>query len=112
MSNKKDYVKLPTTTVPELLMRKYAIEYYSRYAEQVSSVKESLVKYKGGKCEMCGYSRSIAALDFHHRDPKTKSFNISPGMTRSIERLMEESDKCALLCSNCHRELHAIERQK
>ena len=36
-----------------------------------------LVSSLGGKCEICGYSKCIEALDFHHVFPEDKSFNIS-----------------------------------
>jgi hypothetical protein len=66
------------------------------------------VAYKGGECNDCGYSRSIAALEFHHRDPNEKEFAVSvAGTTKSFERIKVELDKCDLLCSNCHREEHA-----
>ena len=51
----------------------------------------------------CGYS-DIRALAFHHRDPKTKLFNISYGFVHSYayETLLEEAKKCDILCHNCH----------
>ena len=33
-------------------------------------------------------------------------FNISGG-TKSFKKLKPEIDKCILVCSNCHREIHA-----
>jgi hypothetical protein len=70
-------------------------------------VKEMAVEYKGGKCEECGYDRCIAALEFHHTDPSQKDFAISTdGNTRSFEKIKIELDKCRLVCSNCHREIH------
>lgn len=69
-------------------------------------VKIKLVEYKGGQCERCGYNKSIAALEFHHRDPNQKEFSIAKGKSRSIDKLKLEVDKCDLLCSNCHQELH------
>ena len=47
-------------------------------------------------------------MDFHHLDAKTKEFGISlDGITRSWDRVLKELDKCVLVCSNCHREVHA-----
>ncbi len=69
--------------------------------------KSELVKLHGGKCVVCGYSRHIAAFDFHHKDPKTKTFTLGSVRSFPLDVLMEESKKCALLCANCHRELHA-----
>lgn len=70
-------------------------------------LKKDLVEYKGGKCERCGYSKCVSALDFHHKDPSQKDFALSRnGHTRSWKLLKEEADKCELVCSNCHREIH------
>lgn len=68
--------------------------------------KIELVEYKGGKCEKCGYSKCIDALDFHHVDPNEKDFTIG-GKSWSFDRLKNEVDKCILVCANCHREIHS-----
>lgn len=69
--------------------------------------KENLVKVCGGKCNICGYSRSIAALEFHHIDENTKKYSISQdGVCHSLETDLQEINKCILLCANCHREVH------
>ena len=71
-------------------------------------LKIKAVEYKGGKCEKCGYSKYIGALEFHHLDPKQKDFGIaSKGYTRSWDSVRIELDKCVCLCSNCHKEAHA-----
>jgi len=67
--------------------------------------KIELVKYKGGKCEKCGYNKCIYALEFHHLYPNDKDFTIS-GKSWSFERLKKEVDKCIMVCSNCHTEIH------
>lgn len=72
-------------------------------------LKKELVEYKGGKCEMCGYNKCIAALEFHHKDPSEKDFSVShDGCTRGLEKCKKEVDKCILVCANCHREIHSI----
>jgi DNA-binding CsgD family transcriptional regulator len=68
-------------------------------------VKQKLVDYKGGCCETCGYNKSLRALHFHHKDPSQKDFSIS-GKSLSFERMKNEVDKCILVCSNCHSEIH------
>ena len=67
--------------------------------------KIELVEYKGGECERCGYKKCIDALEFHHKNPDEKDFTIS-GKSWSFERLKKEVDKCILVCSNCHKEIH------
>jgi len=70
-------------------------------------IKAELVQASGGRCEDCGYARTISALEFHHRDATTKDFALG-GFLGSIERARAEADKCVLVCVNCHRVRHAI----
>lgn len=67
--------------------------------------KLKLIEYKGGKCIICGYNKCIKALEFHHINPLDKDFTIS-GKTVSLDRMKKEVDKCILICSNCHCEIH------
>ncbi len=72
------------------------------------SVKRRLVDEAGGCCVICGYSRSMVALQFHHVDPSTKRFNLGmKGISRSLETVRAEAAKCVLLCANCHAEVEA-----
>lgn len=69
-------------------------------------VKQLLVEEAGGACALCGYDEFLGALQFHHLDPTEKSFALSSrGLTRGIERLRAEMQKCVLLCANCHAEV-------
>ena len=70
------------------------------------AIKNALIKYKGGKCERCGYDKCTRALEFHHLDPSKKDFGISKNLCKSMEKQKAEVDKCILLCSNCHAEVH------
>ena len=40
-------------------------------------VKEILVAEAGGCCVTCGFDAYVGALQFHHRDPATKAFEVS-----------------------------------
>lgn len=70
------------------------------------AIKKALIEYKGGKCYRCGYNKSTRALEFHHLDPSEKDFGISKCITKSMASLKQEVDKCILVCSNCHAEIH------
>ena len=69
-------------------------------------LKLKLIEMLGGKCQKCGYNKYFGALDFHHKtgekekvwEWRTKKF---------IDKI--KADKIQLLCSNCHREIHAKE---
>lgn len=76
-------------------------------------LKIKCITYKGGKCEHCGYDKSPRAMHFHHIDPTQKDFSISDrnpntnkNGTKKWESIKTELNKCLLLCSNCHFELH------
>lgn len=69
------------------------------------ALRERAIDYKGGCCEICKYTKCLSALEFHHPDPMVKEYNISDRMT-TFEDIQGELDKCHLLCSNCHREVH------
>jgi len=72
------------------------------------ALKLKTVAYKGGGCIRCGYKRCTAALDFHHRDPKGKIFNISGSHCRAWKVIVQELDKCDLVCRNCHAEIESL----
>jgi transposase len=77
-------------------------------ARRRRKVKRLLVDEAGGRCHVCGYSRCIAALEFHHLVPAEKSFSLSHrGVARSIAKARAEASKCVLLCANCHAEVEA-----
>lgn len=72
-------------------------------------LQEDILNYAGNKCVLCGYNRCSAALEFHHVDASTKDIGISALIRRhpTLGDLIEEVNKCVLLCVNCHREAHA-----
>lgn len=69
--------------------------------------KSRLVEMRGGKCEICGYKGDPRIYDFHHLDPRTKSFSLSkkPKGYKWTDILLE-SYKCICVCPICHRRLH------
>lgn len=67
--------------------------------------KIKAINLLGGKCVKCGYNHP-GALEFHHKDESTKSFNIGNVSHKSWKILLEEINKCELLCANCHRLEH------
>lgn len=69
--------------------------------------KLKAVEYMGEKCIVCNYDKCIAALHFHHIEPLEKEFAFSSNMTKPFEVLQIELNKCIIVCSNCHGEIHA-----
>ena len=97
--------------------RKYCYECSPSYSKEEGksktiialrkAMKRQAVKIKGGKCERCGYNRCLSALQFHHKDPTQKDFSISKsGHCHSWQQVLNEIEKCELLCANCHAEEH------
>lgn len=75
-------------------------------------VKEKAVREKGGKCQVCGKTFPSYVFDFHHINPDEKDFNIgNKHATVKWDIVKKEIDKCALVCSNCHRMIHAGDAQ-
>lgn len=75
-------------------------------------ITEYIQDYKKDKfCETCGENHP-ACLHFHHKDPEQKKFKIShaPRLCGSIKKLLEEINKCEIICGNCHAKLHYEER--
>jgi hypothetical protein len=63
------------------------------------------------KCTKCGFNH-IAALDFHHEDPNTKEYDVNRLISnKRFTKAYEEIKKCVVLCANCHRIHHYIERK-
>jgi len=89
--------------------RKYADrrdELIEAVAKRRRKIKMLSIEYKGGRCQVCGYSKYPGALDLHHVNPSEKEFGIGhKGYTRSWEKVQKELDKCILVCANCHREI-------
>lgn len=57
-------------------------------------------------CKFCG-EKEVVTLDLHHVNPKEKDKDPSSLYCYSTQRLRDEIRKCIVLCSNCHRKVHA-----
>lgn len=80
-----------------------------RVAKRKQELRDWLNDYKKQlACQECGESDPVC-LDFHHRDAKEKEFSLGNVKDHGWgkERLLHEIQKCVVVCSNCHRKLHA-----
>jgi len=66
----------------------------------------ALLDKLGNKCSVCGYNKNTAALCFHHLRDKCFPITLRECSNNSQSVLDKEVEKCILLCSNCHQELH------
>lgn len=80
---------------------------YERVRRRRRHLKMLAVTFKGLACQLCGYSKCLPALDFHHPNPEEKDFTIATNANRSWKAVKAEISKCQLLCCRCHREVHA-----
>lgn len=78
----------------------------SRYAtDRRKRIKEQAIKHLGGKCVDCGIVDEPCVYDFHHLNPTQKDFSLGAN-TKAFDSIIDELEKCVLLCSNCHRKRH------
>lgn len=70
--------------------------------------RDLIYKLHGNECNFCGFDNSNA-LSYHHIDPSTKNFNVGRAiiLNYKLQRIVNESKKCVLLCGNCHQEYHS-----
>lgn len=96
---------------------KYMKEYYRKnkhkhlkaVEKQVCYRRAKVAKYKMNKgCNRCGYKEHPSALSFHHIEKEDKKFTIGCNIHLPWDILLEEIEKCEVLCMNCH----AIEHSK
>lgn len=79
--------------------------------------KRKLIEMSGSKCKHCDYvyNGSERALSFHHRNPEDKKFGLTVNnlWSKKWEVILEEYNKCDMLCLVCHAELEdEIESKK
>lgn len=109
-----DVVGPPGTSWEELTVdQRWHYRNVERNAERTlqrrAALRAWVHKYKERSegCSRCEED-DPACLDFHHVNPDEKTKNVSALITYepSLDRLVEEIEKCELLCANCHRKEH------
>jgi hypothetical protein len=73
------------------------------------NTKQKLIDAFGKNCCVCGYNKCNEAMEFHHTDPTEKEFTWGSvnGHIRGWNYITVEIKKCVMVCSNCHKEVHA-----
>ena len=80
--------------------------------QQRRDTKIKAVEHLGGKCKDCEGVFPEAVYDFHHLDPTEKEAGMaSLTSDKGWSKILEELDKCVLLCANCHRIRHYKENE-
>lgn len=63
-----------------------------------------LWSFKRKPCDDCGVQYPPYVMQFDHRDPTTKKFNLSRAEKYPKQQVLEEIAKCDVVCANCHAE--------
>jgi len=79
---------------------------YTKVKEWRKNTKLKFVEGFDNKCTCCGLQDLPLVYDFHHLGEQEKEFSIS-GRVKSWENLVNEAKKCIMVCSHCHRKIHA-----
>ena len=79
---------------------------YEYIKEWRKNTKIKLVEGFGKKCGVCGLEDDPIVYDFHHLVESSKDFDLSSKIL-SWDKLVAEANKCVMLCSHCHRKVHA-----
>jgi hypothetical protein len=90
----------------EILNPQKTKEELTSQASCARKTKLKAIEYKGGKCIVCGYNKSIRALQFSSFRPYPEGLLGLVALLNPFEKLKPELDKCVLLCANCHGEVH------
>jgi hypothetical protein len=75
----------------------------SKKTQKERRIIQALIRLKGGQCEICGATEK---LHFHHLDKETKLFSIGSNLNKAMDKILEEVEKCILLCVECHKKEH------
>jgi len=78
-----------------------------KYKKEHQEERQIMKSLKINGCAICGYNKYDGVLDFHHVNPEDKKFSLNiVNLSRKKESVINELQKCILLCKNCHYELH------
>jgi transposase len=78
----------------------------SRTRSRRHSISKYIAEYKESRgCRDCGGMYPYFVLDLDHREPSQKEFGLAQArtVTKDIERIKKEIEKCDVVCANCHR---------
>jgi hypothetical protein len=78
---------------------------YQRIQDRKKRIRDEVREYKeSSPCMDCNISYPHFVMDFDHREPHKKEYNISSIINSgSIKKIWTEIKKCDLVCANCHR---------
>jgi hypothetical protein len=86
-------------------MREYVKTNYTQMKERMDAKRKEIAEWKRERgCTVCGETEPWV-LDMHHLDPSEKESN--PAASATLKTFLMHAGNCVLVCSNCHRKVHA-----
>lgn len=93
--------------------KKHQFHRYKAKMDRYRMLKVKAIQIKNGKCKICGVAydgKNAPIYEFHHRDPNEKEYQLTHMLVnKAWSKVLTELDKCDLLCSNCHNQIHSVE---
>lgn len=98
------------------MVHKHSKEYMNIYYRRTHEKRLVEQKYRRDKhreiinrakmrpCADCGIQYSPWIMEFDHRMGTNKRWTIGSQVCRPIKDILQEIDKCDIVCSNCHAE--------
>jgi hypothetical protein len=97
----KEYPKPDHVDISDTKWDSLSTKAKRKYRRRVFFAKDKVTK----GCQECGYNERAVALDYHHTDSESKEMSVAERISRghSKEKILEEVERCRVLCANCHR---------
>ena len=77
---------------------------------RANAIRKQFVEYKQNcSCVNCGEDRWYV-LEFHHIDEKIEAVSVLVSNRAAWNTILNEIEKCDVLCANCHKEVHHLEK--
>lgn len=84
----------------------------ARQGKRSRNIRDWFAEYKSTlKCNRCPENHP-ACLEFHHINEKNNLVSSLVAQAASKKRILEEVALCEVVCANCHRKEHWLDRGK
>jgi len=94
----------------------YLESIYRKKHYKTANIKRTFLHWgnKNNTCEACQHAMPLQILEFHHRNPFEKNFQIGQyadpksniKKNKNKNKIINELSKCDVLCGNCHQKEH------
>ncbi len=80
--------------------------HYKETKKRRHNKRKAAIERLGDKCVDCSKTYPAGVYDFHHLGNKKDCVGTMIRDNLKLSTILEEVDKCVLLCANCHRIRH------